>query len=244
MKRTAKIATMVSGGAIAVGAFAVPALASGFGGAPASQPASQVAQQVMDRQGPVNGQGNGIQLRTQDRIQDRTQLRTQDGTQLRIRGRDGTCVNLPASGTLTASQRAELVSMALNEKLTHDLYAQFYQAYHLRVFDNVAAAENNHLQALRTLMARYGITDPTAGQPAGNFGASSSAQATYDRLLSQGKASEQAALNVASGLENDAISSYGTALNGLSAQDAVQVLQNLKAAETRHLAAFSNWIAR
>lgn len=235
MKRTAKIATIVSGGAIAVGAFAVPALASGFG----AGPASQSAQQVVDRQGSMNGPGNGTQLRTQDR----TQLRTQDGSQLRIHDRDGTCVNLPASGTLTASQRTELVAMAQDEKVTQDLYAQFYQTYHLRVFGNIAAAETNHLQAVRTLMARYGITDPTVGQPAGHF-STDAAQATYDRLLAQGKTSEQAALNVARGLEQGAIARYSTALNGLTAQDARQVVQHLQAAETRHLAAVGNWITR
>jgi hypothetical protein len=221
MKRTAKIAAVVSGAAIAAGAFAVPALASGPG--PAS--ASLTAQQVTDRQGPGNGNGTG------------------NGMQLRVHDRDGTCVRLPASGTLTASQRAELVSAAQDEKLAHDLYAQFYQAYHLRVFSNLGAAEASHLQALRTLMARYGIADPTAGQAAGHF-STPAAQAAYGRLLAQGQTSQQAALTVTRNLERDAITRCTAALNGVTAPDARQVMQNLKAAETRHLAAVGNWITQ
>ena len=154
-----------------------------------------------------------------------------------------TCVPVPASGALTASQRTELASMAQDEKLAHDLYAQFYEAYHLRAFDNIATAESSHLQALRTLLARYGITDPTAGQAAGHF-STAAAQATYDRLLAQGKTGERAALAVARDLEQGDITRYGTALNRLTAPDAHQVLQHLKEAESRHLSAVSYWITR
>ena len=218
MKRTAKITAIVSGAAIAAGAFAVPALASGPGSGPASLTA-----QVMDRQGAGNGTGNG--------------------TQLRLHDRDGTCDHLPASGTLTASQRAELVALAQNEKLAQDLYAQFYQAYHLRLFSNLGTAEASHLQALRTLMARYGITDPTAGQAAGHF-STPAAQAAYGRMLAQGKTSQQAAFTVVRNLERGAIARCATALNGVTAPDARQVVQHMRAAETRHLAAIGNWITQ
>jgi hypothetical protein len=220
MKRTAKIAAVVSGGALAAGAFAVPALASGSGAGPANPPGQQ---QMIHR--PVTGNGTG------------------NGTGLQIRVQDGTCVNLPASGVLTAAQRAELVSLAENEKLAHDLYAQFAKVYGLRVFSNLAAAEASHLHALRMLMTRYGITDPTAGQAAGTF-STASVQASYDRLLATGRGGEHAALTVAQGLEQQAISRYGDALSGLTAPDATKVLQNLKTAEARHLAAVGNWNAQ
>lgn len=221
MKRAAKIAAVVSGAALAAGAFAAPALASGPG--PAPGPASSTAQLVMHHQGPGNPAGNG--------------------TQLRVHDRDGTCARLPASGTLSVSQRAELASMAQNEKLAHDLYAQLYQAYHLRLFSNLGAAEAGHLQALRTLMARYGVTDPTAGQAAGHF-STPAVQAAYERLLAQARTSQQTALTVARNLERDAIARCTAALNGVTAPDARQVMQHLKAAETRHLAAVSDWITR
>jgi hypothetical protein len=146
-------------------------------------------------------------------------------------------------GTLTAAQRTELARLAEEEKLNHDLYTAFTKAYGLPVFENLAAAEANHLQALRTLMDRYDIADPTAGKAAGVF-ASATVQAGYDRLLAQGKAGQQAALRAARAVEQNAIASYGEAIDGLNAPAAERVYSNLRATETRHLAAINTWLAR
>lgn len=215
MKKGTKIAAVLGGGALAAGAFAVPALAAGQGnGPPASVPGQQ---QVMRQAGPGTG------------------------SQLQIRARDGSCLNFVAAGKLTQAQRTQLAAMAVSEKTSHDLYVQFAKAYGLPVFDHLAAAEANHLQALRTLMARYGVTDPTAGKAVGVFG-SAAAQATYDRLLAQGRTGQQAALRVAQGLEQQAIARYGDAISGLNAPAAERVYSNLRTAETRHLAAIERWL--
>lgn len=216
MNKGTKIAAVAAGGALAVGAFAAPALAGSQGNGPG--PASPPGYQQMMR-------GTGAA----------------PGDQLQVRARDGSRLNFVASGTLTQGQRTELATMAVNEKLSHDLYAAFAKTYNLPVFDRLAAAEENHLQALRTLMGRYGVTDPTAGKAVGVFG-SASAQAAYDRLLAQGKTGQQAALKVAQGLERQAIARYGGAVSGLNAPAAERVYSNLRTAETRHLAAISNWI--
>lgn len=138
----------------------------------------------------MNGTGGMAQDRVQAR--DGTGMMAQD----RAQARDGTGLaagaNRMVAGTLTASQRTELARLAEEEKLNHDLYAAFAKAYDLPVFEHLAVAEANHLQALRTLMDRYGIADPTAGKAAGVF-ASATVQAAYDRLLAQGKTGQQAA---------------------------------------------------
>jgi hypothetical protein len=216
MNKGTKIAAVIGGGALAAGAFAVPALAAsqGNGPGPASPPGYQ---QVMRGAGPGTGD------------------------QLQVRARDGSCLNFVASGTLTQAQRTQLAVMAQDEKLTHDLYAQFAKIYGTRVFSNLAAAEAQHLTALRTLMQRYGVTDPTAGKAAGVFG-SASVQASYDQLLAQGRTGQQAALKVAQNLEQQAVARYGGAISGLQAPAAKQVYTHLQAAETRHLTAIGNWL--
>lgn len=228
MKRGSKIAAAVAGGALAAGAIAVPAFATGSG--PSAGPSSpQVRAAAM------------AQVRVQAR--DRTGIMAQD----QIRARDGTCLaagtTQPVTGTLTATQRDQLVLLAEQEKLSHDLYTAFAQAYDLPVFDNLAAAEANHLQALRTLMERYGVTDPTADMAPGVF-ASKTMTADYLQLLAQGKTSQDAALAAARTVETDAITSYGDALDGLSAPAATQVYTNLRAAENRHLDVIGTWLAR
>lgn len=215
MRKGMKIAAVIGGGAVAAGAFAAPALA-GNGQGPA---APQAGYQQMHRNGSGPGNGDALQLRA----------------------RDGTYRTVVAAGTLTEAQRTQLAAMAADEKLAHDLYTEFAETYQLRVFSNLASAEASHLRALRTLMDRYGITDPTAGKAAGVF-ASAQVQATYDRLLAEGKSGQQAALTVARSLEQQAIARYGDAVDGLQAPAAEQVYSHLRTAETRHLAAISNWL--
>lgn len=219
MKRTTKIAAAVAGGALAAGAIAVPVAASAFGGpGPSDRPGYH---QVM----------NGTGMMAQD------QARARDGTGL------AAGANQVATGALTTAQRTELARLAEEEKLNHDLYTAFAKAYGLPVFEHLAVAEANHLQALRILMDRYGVADPTAGKAAGVF-ASATMQAAYDRLLAQGKTGQQAALGVAQAVEKNAIARYGDALGGLNAPAAERVYSNLRAAETRHLAAINIWLAR
>ena len=152
------------------------------------------------------------------------------------------CQGLAAapSGTLTSTQKATLATMAEEEKLAHDLYAAFAARYDPVVFDRIAAAETRHRAAVRTLLGRYRVADPTAGKAAGSF-ASATVQATYDRLLQQGSASQRAALGVGVTVEQDDIAALQQARSGLTAQDVRQVYGHLLTASRRHLAAFQAW---
>lgn len=155
------------------------------------------------------------------------------------RGADGDCVDLPgtaAMGTLSDAQRTALGALATEEKLAGDLYQTFAEKYDTVVFDHLAAAEDRHLGALRTLMARYGVTDPTSGQAAGRF-TDGAVAATYDRLLAEGSTSEQAALGVARQVEQTDIDDLRKALVGLDAADVSQVYTRLSEASQRHLTA-------
>ena len=159
---------------------------------------------------------------------------------------DGRCAGLAvtaAQGTLSDAQKATLAAMAQEEKLAHDLYATFADTYPAAVFDHVATAENQHLTAVRTLLQRYGITDPTAGEPIGQF-SDRTVQATYDKLLSQGRTGQAAALGVGQQVERADIGDLTAALDGLSAPDATQVYQHLLTASQQHLTAFTRWTTR
>ncbi|NNJ61138.1 MAG: DUF2202 domain-containing protein [Dactylosporangium sp.] len=160
--------------------------------------------------------------------------------------RDGTCDCLTITadqGTLTEAQRSTVAAMAQEEKLAHDLYVAFAAKYDTNAFDRIANAESQHLTAVRALMDRYEITDPTAGQPDGTF-SDSTVQATYDRLLAQGTAGEQQAFEVGRTVEQTDIDDLQQALEGLSAADVKQVYTHLLDASRRHLAAFDRWATR
>ncbi|USX54441.1 DUF2202 domain-containing protein [Lentzea sp. HUAS12] len=161
--------------------------------------------------------------------------------------RDGGCLAVPGitdpSGTLTEVQRTALAANAEEEKLAHDLYAEFARRYDAPVFDHIAASETTHLEAVRTLLSRYGITDPTANQAPGKF-ATPAVQATYDRLLAQGAANQDAALEAGRAVETADIALLRESLGGLTAPDVQRVYGSLLTASQRHLAAFDRWLSR
>jgi hypothetical protein len=147
------------------------------------------------------------------------------------------------SGTVTAQQKRTLASIAEEEKLAHDLYQAFANKYPAVIFDRIATAEAGHLDAVRTLVSRYSIADPTAGKASGTF-ASGDVQATYSRLLAKGSASQAAALAVGQDVEKADIAALERALDGLTAPDVRQVYQHLLMSSRHHLSAFTTWSGR
>jgi hypothetical protein len=139
---------------------------------------------------------------------------------------------------LTAAQKTALAGMAEEEKLARDLYTAFAARYGTRVFATIGRAESTHLAAIRTLLARYGIADPTAGRAAGSF-ASADMAAMYTKLLADGKVSLAAAYGVGKAVELDDIAELDQALAGLTASDVRQAYTNLRRGSTQHLAAFN-----
>lgn len=160
----------------------------------------------------------------------------------------GTCTTCTATSTLpaaplTAAQAADLRAMAEEEKVARDLYLAFAARYPSPAWDNIAKAEATHLAAVRTLLARYGVADPTAGRAAGSF-ASSAAQAMYDRLLAQGSVSEAAAFGVGKAVEVDDIAKLDAAIVRATQSDVKQVYTSLRNGSTQHLRAFTSLLAR
>jgi hypothetical protein len=224
---TRRTATLVAAGALGLGglAVAVPALA---GAGPSGPGPSSTATAYPSSPGMGHGYGYGM------------------GSGRGSGFGDGTCMGLGVTaqqGTLTDAQKTTLASMAQEEKLAHDLYVAFAARYDAVVFDHIAAAESQHLTVVRTLLQRYGVTDPTGNQPAGTF-TDPAVQATYDKLLAQGEQSLSAALAAGQQVERTDIADLKAALNGLTAPDVKQVYTNLLAASERHLTAFTRWANR
>lgn len=149
----------------------------------------------------------------------------------------GTHAMLPASGTLTAQQKVDLAAMAEEEKLAHDVYVALAASTGDQRFTRIASSESRHLSAVRTVLQRYGITDPTAGLADGRF-ADRDTAALYTKLVAQGRASLTAALEVGRTVETMDIADLNRALSGLNAPDVQQVYSSLLAGSRNHLRAF------
>jgi hypothetical protein len=140
-------------------------------------------------------------------------------------------------GTLTADQRTALVGMADEEKMAHDLYVALGATYPADTqFARIAQSETMHLTAVRTLLTRHGISDPTADLPAGRF-ATARIQSLYDGLLA-GATTSSAALAAGVTVERTDIADLDAATAGVTAPDVLSVYAHLRMGSQHHLAAF------
>jgi hypothetical protein len=213
----------VSGGLLAVVATAVPAVAAGnpASGSAAYRDAARVA--AGTGTGTCDGTGVGVVSGTKRGV-----------------GVGGSGINLTgvASGTLSDAQRAKVAGMAEEEKLAHDLYVALGAKYpDQRQFQNISKSETSHLAALRSIMTRYAIADPTAGKAAGEF-STPAVQALYDKLLAKGSANAAAALKVGVAVEKIDIADLKKAGVGVSAPDVKLVYSRLITGSRQHLVAF------
>ena len=152
--------------------------------------------------------------------------------------RSGDCTRTEVSvGTLTESQLATLKSMAEEEKLAHDVYVALDEEFGGVVFERIAASEAKHLNALRRLMARYDVADPTAGMSDGEF-ASDSVKQLYDELLARATTLEEA-MAVGADIERMDIADLKDAIADATQRDLKRVYNNLLRGSQRHLVAFT-----
>ncbi len=147
------------------------------------------------------------------------------------------CPGLAEKGTLTRDQKQRLADQAVLEKISHDVYVAFATDTGDRRFERVARAETRHLDAVRALLGRYGVADPTKGMDAGEF--PGEAQKAYQAYVEQGSGSLQAALGTARKIEQADIAELKHAAEGLGAPDVAQVYEHLVRASEMHLDAFS-----
>jgi len=140
-------------------------------------------------------------------------------------------------GVLGAAQVDYLTFLVQEEKMARDLYTAFADIYGTRIFTNIARSEQQHMDAVSTLLGVYGEEDVTDGLDAGQF-ADPALQALYDDLLTQGSDSLSEALAAGVTVEQTDIADLQDADEALSG-DVQRVLDGLLAGSQRHLAAFS-----
>lgn len=238
MRTRARLATIVVGGALATALLSAPGVAAGQ---PAAATADRGTPGAQATTAPRTCDGTAAGAGGANRPADRAGRQGQGGAGAgRAAGAGmGAGTNLAgvASGTLTDAQRSTLASIAEDEKLAHDLYVAFADQYSAAVFTRIATAETRHLAAVRVLLDRYDIADPTADLPAGTF-ASSRFQDLYDAQLAAGSADLAAAYRVGVLVETTDIADLAAAATGLTAPDVQQVYARLLAGSEHHLVAF------
>ncbi len=153
-------------------------------------------------------------------------------------GLPGNPVPVTPSSTVTASEAASLQYMREEEKLAHDVYIALGDEWGLRVFDNIARAEQQHSDATAYWLDFYKLDDPAAGNEPGEF-TNVELQALYDELVIQGRRSIAEALKVGAAIEEIDIRDLQEAITETANPALTQLYQNLKAGSENHLRAFA-----
>jgi hypothetical protein len=151
--------------------------------------------------------------------------------------------SVQAAIPLTTAEKTWLTYMREEEKLARDVYLLLSQRWGLAIFSTIAASEQTHMDAIKTLLDRYGLPDPAEGKGLGEFN-DPTLQALYNDLILQGGSSEIEALTVGKFIEETDIDDLTQAIASAQRKDIKTVYSNLLQASVNHLTAFVSALAK
>lgn len=138
---------------------------------------------------------------------------------------------------LTGGEERGLVQMREEEKLAHDVYITLGAKWGIQTFANIASSEQTHTNAIKVLLDKYAITDPSTDSTVGVFH-SKEMQTLYDTLVAQGQVSLIEALRVGATIEDLDIRDLETLKKETTKQDILTTYNNLEKGSRNHLRAF------
>lgn len=139
---------------------------------------------------------------------------------------------------LSDAEKAGLLFTREEEKLARDVYVALAAKWGHRAFTNVAAAEQQHTDAVLFLLQRYDLADPAAGQAPGSFSDARLA-ALYVSLVEKGSSSLADAFAVGATVEDLDLSDVGELLEDADNLDVDTLAQNLAKGSRNHLRSFA-----
>ncbi len=145
---------------------------------------------------------------------------------------------IPAT-ELAQEEQDGLIKMREEEKLARDVYLYLYNTWQNPVFSNISKSEQRHMDAIKTLLDKYGLEDPITGMEPGMF-KSAEMQELYNNLITKGSISLQDALQVGATIEDLDIKDLKELLEATDNEDIQLVYQNLMKGSRNHLRAFGS----
>jgi len=142
---------------------------------------------------------------------------------------------------LSAAEEAGILFMREEEKLARDVYLELAELWNVRVFENIARSEQQHMDNMLALIDRYDLEDPALTP--GVF-TNPELQALYDSLIDQGEESIEEALRVGALIEEVDIEDLVLDMAEADNEDIQVIYGSLLAASENHLRAFVSQIDR
>jgi len=146
-------------------------------------------------------------------------------------------------GALSEIEIDGLLYMREEEKLAHDVYLALSQQWGLPIFQNIANSEQTHTNAVKTLLDRYNLSDPAAGQGVGDF-TNPTLQGLYDQLVAEGSQSLANALRVGATVEEIDILDLEKHIAETDQAGIKLVYENLMKGSRNHLRAFASTLKK
>ncbi len=69
----------------------------------------------------------------------------------------------------SAEEEDALKLMREEEKMARDLYLNAYDDWNVKIFQNIAASEQKHMDAIKALLTKYNLPDPVVNDAVGAF---------------------------------------------------------------------------
>jgi len=139
---------------------------------------------------------------------------------------------------LSEEERAGLIKMREEEKLARDVYLTLFDKWSHQVFSNIANSEQQHMDAVKSLLDKYGITDPVVDNTVGVFTDPHMAE-LYNALVQKGSTSIIDALLVGATIEDLDIYDLNILLAQTDNEDIQVIYQNLTKGSRNHMRAFT-----
>jgi len=155
-----------------------------------------------------------------------------------------TTINQMETGTLSQAEIDGLLLMREEEKLARDVYTALYEKWNLRAFESIGqGSETTHMDAMKTLLDRYGLEDPVGEDVPGVF-QNEELQKAYDELIEKGSQSIEDAILVGAYIEDLDIYDLERLIKETDNDDIKIVYQNLLKGSRNHLRAFDRQLQR
>lgn len=147
-------------------------------------------------------------------------------------------VNATLSSALDDAAKTQLRYMWEEEKMARDVYTKLNTAWDVQIFENIAAAEQKHMDSVEAVMVRYGVSMDGLSETAGVY-ADTNLQTLYTSLLQEGMTSQADAYAVGVTIEETDITDLTSLLESdILPASAEAVIENLLEASQNHLSAF------
>lgn len=169
----------------------------------------------------------------------------ESSSQITMESLESSITKLPDESTeaVDSNESFGLLYVREEEKLAHDVYVVLFEKWGSRIFQNIAYSEQAHTDAIKTLLDNYGLPDPAADLPPGQFN-DLSLQNLYDEITNQGSLSSTDALKIGASIEEIDIQDLRMRLEGELPEDIRKVYENLLAGSYNHIFAFVTTLER